>query len=164
MRCSIGAAHAGERHIERSSFYGSNICPRCHKGTTRRLVGGLLCIGCYNRQREYLNGRNAKGTRPVKLKALYRVPVRYAVDAAGSRVEVIAGRSALVLDRAEAHIGVLRLTQGQVRFQFHCAPRHVRQLRLPFALAMIRRARRRAARRGGLARFQAEQFAMAFAA
>jgi len=36
MRCPIGASHAGEAHVERSSFYGGNICPRCRRGMLRR--------------------------------------------------------------------------------------------------------------------------------
>ena len=28
-QCPIGAKHAGEVHVERSSFYGGNICPSC---------------------------------------------------------------------------------------------------------------------------------------
>lgn len=136
MRCPVGAAHAGEDHIERSSFYGSNICPRCHKGTPRRLVGGLLCINCYNRQREFLLGKNAKGTKPQKLKALWRMPLRYAVHGAGARHRVIITKSSLALDRPEAVIGVLRQTQGQVRFQFQAMPRHVRQLRFPFVMRL----------------------------
>ncbi|WP_257828654.1 hypothetical protein [Burkholderia glumae] len=29
------------------------------------MVNRHLCLSCYNRQREYLSGRNAKGTLPV---------------------------------------------------------------------------------------------------
>lgn len=44
----------------------SPICVRCHQPSVRRLIYGNLCISCANRQFEYIRGRNAKGTVPIK--------------------------------------------------------------------------------------------------
>jgi hypothetical protein len=40
-----------------------NICPRCRRGGSR-MIGGRLCVSCWNREREVKIGRNAKNTRP----------------------------------------------------------------------------------------------------
>jgi hypothetical protein len=65
-QCPIGAVHAGEKHVHRAANFGRNICPRCERGTTRRMVAGRVCINCYNRQLEWFKGRNGKGTVPVR--------------------------------------------------------------------------------------------------
>src|SRR3954451_17467898 len=38
--CRIGAAHAGATVVHYSSLYASNICPRCGRGSARRLISG----------------------------------------------------------------------------------------------------------------------------
>jgi hypothetical protein len=43
------------------------MSPKCSKARSCRLIGKLLCINCYNRQLEWLNGKNAGGIRPVTL-------------------------------------------------------------------------------------------------
>jgi hypothetical protein len=58
--CEVGAGHAGETIKPRLS---ARLCARCGR-TDLRLISGYVCIGCYNRQREYLLGRNAKGHFP----------------------------------------------------------------------------------------------------
>ncbi|KFG67127.1 hypothetical protein JH26_23815 [Microvirga sp. BSC39] len=45
------------------------ICGRCHRSATR-LIRKHLCFSCFNREREVIKGRNAKGTKPLKLTAL----------------------------------------------------------------------------------------------
>lgn len=57
--CEIGARNAGEKVIvvpPRQHF-----CARCGD-PTHRLIGRLLCASCFNRQREYVIGANARGT------------------------------------------------------------------------------------------------------
>ncbi len=44
-------------------------CARCGRDDLR-LIAGRLCVGCYNRQREVLQGRNRKGNYPVEHAAL----------------------------------------------------------------------------------------------
>lgn len=46
----------------------------------RRLIAGLHCVSCYNRSREVLLGRNAKGKRPEKHPPLEPRMVRFWSD------------------------------------------------------------------------------------
>lgn len=64
--CEIGAAHAGEVLI-----YGLPVkmCCRCG-GTDKRLIHARTCVSCYNREREYMLGRNAKGKPPIHARAV----------------------------------------------------------------------------------------------
>ncbi|MGT2471649.1 hypothetical protein [Paraburkholderia terrae] len=75
-RCPIGAAHAGRSDHNSSPFKGMTICGRCHRGATR-LIGKHLCISCFNRARELRIGKNAKGTRPIKLAKLEPRSITY---------------------------------------------------------------------------------------
>jgi hypothetical protein len=43
------------------------MSPKCSKARGCRLIGKLLCINCYNRQLEWLKGKNAGGIWPVTL-------------------------------------------------------------------------------------------------
>ncbi len=113
--CAIGAAHAGEAAVSYSVLYGSrHICPRCGRGTGRRLIGGSRCISCYNRELEVRRGRNAKGTAPRKAQ-LARRSLRYAVEGGGVQTLSI-DHSA---DLAELMFVALRKTRGRVFFAFH---------------------------------------------
>lgn len=68
-------------------------CVRCGRdGTTAgtRLVGRFrlvrshtLCVSCYNREREFLHGKNAKGAPPVKWNGLREAHVE--IDLHGKR-------------------------------------------------------------------------------
>ena len=69
--CPVGSLHAGDRKVVSCSrFFGSRFCARCER-MTNRLVGGSLCVSCYNRERENAEGKNAKGN-PLKLIRHYR--------------------------------------------------------------------------------------------
>lgn len=123
-RCPIGAAHAGEDLATTSPLYGTLTCARCHRGA-ERLVGKTLCVSCYNRQREAIRGRNAKGTRPVKLPPLQR-----------RRIWFMAGRdlrdlaAPLTLDTTELVVAALRDSRERVLFAFRAQPAGPAQLRL----------------------------------
>lgn len=73
--CPVGAIHAGETAASLSPLRGATICSRCLVGSSR-LVRGWLCVSCYNREREYLAGRNAKGKAPIKMLPLHRRTLR----------------------------------------------------------------------------------------
>lgn len=73
-RCPIGKLHTLEcasqppkkGNWKSSPFRGvepARHCTRCSTGTFR-LLGGMLCVSCYNRQRELRIGANAKGGPP----------------------------------------------------------------------------------------------------
>jgi hypothetical protein len=59
--CQIGAQHAGKRATPQ--IVGRLPCVRCGR-KDQRMIGGVLCVNCYNRQREAMLGRNAKGQFP----------------------------------------------------------------------------------------------------
>lgn len=61
--CAIGAARAGKTLPSHGDDALRNTCPRCFR-LSDRLIGGALCVSCYNREREAKRGRNAKGTVP----------------------------------------------------------------------------------------------------
>jgi hypothetical protein len=52
-----------------SRLFESNICSRCLRTSSRR-VHGRLCPSCYNRERENIEGKNARGN-PLKLVRKY---------------------------------------------------------------------------------------------
>ena len=60
--CEIGAKNAGVDFQRESAI--DIICARCHR-KSKRLIFGSLCPSCYNRQREYIVGRDRRGKRPM---------------------------------------------------------------------------------------------------
>jgi hypothetical protein len=68
LACPIGAANAGQ-YISPTAAVVEALrctCARCLRPSDR-IIKARLCISCYNRERELLIGRNAKG-RPPRLK------------------------------------------------------------------------------------------------
>ncbi len=57
--CPIGAAHAGKP----AEVKPPSDCVRCGKWAPK-LVRGLLCVPCYNRQLEVLRGKDRRGRSP----------------------------------------------------------------------------------------------------
>jgi len=57
--CPIGAQHAGKSIKPRRSHQ----CLRCGSWSPK-LVRGLVCVPCYNRQQEVLRGQDRRGHRP----------------------------------------------------------------------------------------------------
>lgn len=122
--CPIGAAHAGEEVSFFSALFGSDICPRCGKGTTR-MIQGRICVSCRNREYELLRGRNAKGTVPVKLRPLFPIVLNFMVNGNPRRY-----RAPLATDITETMVQVLRLTKGRITFGFQGDHSHLKQGRL----------------------------------
>ncbi len=120
--CEIGAMHAGEAGASQSPLLNTRICGRCHR-TGMRLIHKHLCVSCYNRQREVLVGKNAKGSSPVKWQALARRTITYQLSD-GTVAERTLDRTT---DMEELIVGVLRDERKAVRFGWK-APEHVRQL------------------------------------
>lgn len=68
--CLVGQLHSGKRQkASGSRLYASLLCSRCLR-VSNRLVGGKVCVSCYNRFRENVAGLNAKGN-PLKLVRKY---------------------------------------------------------------------------------------------
>lgn len=75
-KCAVGVKHAGADDVNMSALRGTATCSRCHR-TDLRLIGGNVCVGCKNREYEWINGRNARGKPPKSHPALARRFVRY---------------------------------------------------------------------------------------
>lgn len=108
--CQVGARHAGAAEATLSPIYALSICGRCNMGATR-LIHGHLCVSCYNREREYLKGRNAKGNRPVMHPDLHRLSIRYRT---GGEVKTLT--IAHAVDTSELVVAALRDEPKQVTF------------------------------------------------
>lgn len=65
--CPIGAKNAGLDVAP--PFQRVSVCLRCGSGAGR-MVLGRLCMSCYNREREWRLGRNAKGGAPREYRPL----------------------------------------------------------------------------------------------
>ena len=123
--CPLGAVHAGETAASMSPLKGTLICARCHR-MAGRLIGGHRCASCYNREREVLIGRNAKGTAPVKHCGLAQRRIRYLH---GDDVVTLA--MPRVADTDELMVAALRDSKKRVVFAFNSSPPPaVRQARL----------------------------------
>jgi hypothetical protein len=111
--CPIGAAHAGERFVRYSRWYGLPICPRCRTGGLR-MIGNRTCVSCYNRNRELRSGRNGRGNKPVEViaNAPRNHELRVSVDGHAARVRVAA------VDLFEPMIQTMRTARGEVEFGF----------------------------------------------
>jgi len=81
--CPIGARHAGvdpeKAAIAARARELEPLCVRCMAGD-RRLIRGLYCISCYNRQREVARGRDARGKMPGLAAALYPISIVISSD------------------------------------------------------------------------------------
>ena len=123
--CPIGSTHAGQPVSRFSPLYGQSICNRCQSGSMR-LIGDEICVSDYNRQREFLSGRNSKGTRPVKARQLDRRIIRISIE--GGPVRLV--DKPLSTDNLEVMVGVLRKVPGRTMFGFHSQSPAIRQGRL----------------------------------
>lgn len=112
MTCPIGAANAGQSmpSTAQATEDFRMMCPRCCR-LSDRMIGKRLCVSCYNREREALIGKNAKGGRPLLCDVLHS-QIIVAMDASGPRVV----RADPVVSAAEAVFGLARLAQGPMAF------------------------------------------------
>jgi len=108
--CPVGAVHAGVPNASRSPIRGALVCARCTRGATR-LIGKRLCISCYNREREVIRGRNARGVMPRKLALLSGRRVLYLSN---GRVNLV--RSDRTTSDAELIVATMRDAVHSVAF------------------------------------------------
>lgn len=106
--CPIGAAHAGIANASMSPIFGVLLCSRCHRGTSR-LVCGVLCVSCKNREYEFLRGRNARGQFPTRLKPLAPRALAYWTDGRAQRL-----RRNLTVATTELLVDLLRDAHHQI--------------------------------------------------
>lgn len=114
--CPIGAAHAGKPQPATAATVESLqcLCPRCQRQAPR-LINGRLCVSCYNREREALRGRNAKGGVP-RLTAILHDDTVLTVRDGILRLHVVrrvtnAAESMMVLGRAATGSGSLAFSR-----------------------------------------------------
>jgi hypothetical protein len=90
-----------------------------------RLIRGNLCVSCYNREREVIRGRNARGMVPTKLARLDPRSICYSENGAVriARTERTAGLAELV-------VATLRDATHQVIFGWRAPRVGLRQGRL----------------------------------
>ncbi|REG61558.1 hypothetical protein B0G80_4411 [Paraburkholderia sp. BL6669N2] len=116
-RCPVGAAHGGAGpDLNLGTLKGSLTCSRCHR-TNGRLIGKRLCISCYNRQRERLLMKNAKGSAPIKHPPLHRLTIGYM---AGGKVGTHTVERAV--ETTELIVDLLRDSEHSPSFQWLADP------------------------------------------
>uniref|UniRef100_A0AAU6W275 Uncharacterized protein n=1 Tax=Pseudomonas phage Touem01 TaxID=3138548 RepID=A0AAU6W275_9VIRU len=113
--CPIGAAHAGEAEFDVSVLRGSGICSRCHRGGMR-LIGADICVSCWNRAREVVVGRNAKGKPPSIHPPMEPREIR--VRTGGETIVIKRGLS---ISTDELVVAALRDCTRQAFFAFHAS-------------------------------------------
>jgi hypothetical protein len=114
--CPVGACHAGEDAFDVSALRGTGLCARCHRGGFR-LVGGDICVSCWNRAREVIKGCNRRGKEPLNHPPLNARSIRVMVD--GAPV-VIRREHSCSTD--ELVVAALRDSTRQPLFGFYAAP------------------------------------------
>lgn len=110
--CRIGAKCAGfdDEPQERKIGLIDHICTRCHRSATR-FIHGRICISCYNRGREVLVGKNARGAVPKYLPPMIQVNVTYQDDGVLQQVSMDQ-----VIDETEARLSIVRKSSHVLAF------------------------------------------------
>jgi len=110
--CPVGAMHAGtpKAEVSESRFLGCGFCSRC-QSDARRLIRGSICVSCYNRERELLIGKNAKGGKPIFARPISSISIAFTV---GEDARVIVRRMDKVSSYLEAIISIQRTQPKQV--------------------------------------------------
>jgi hypothetical protein len=122
--CPLGGRHAGIANVASGALRGLLVCSRCYR-TSRRLILSNLCVSCYNRQREVVRGKNARGLPPTKLT---RLDARAVCYAEGGRVRTV--RSERTVSATELLVGTLRDAVQVVAFGWRGSRAQMRQGRL----------------------------------
>lgn len=119
--CRIGQMHAstGDAPLTLETLTGvayRTVCVRCRRGgEDPRLIGRMrlirdhtTCVSCYNREREVLQGKNAKGATPKKWRGLFFARIGSVVGGALTIEQL----DHPVRDRLEMMLTILRRKQG----------------------------------------------------
>lgn len=119
IACPAGAMHSIFTPPE-PALESVGVCIRCRRdpldgsqyrstrtGRLRMVRGGLLCVSCFNREREVILGRNARNTTP-KAPALPKTKLGHIVDGKVTVVHLPA-----VKDAVEGALTILRKAGGK---------------------------------------------------
>jgi hypothetical protein len=93
-----------------SHLRGKEICARCFR-VGLRLISGDICVSCWNRQREYYLGVNARGKSPVNHPVIS--PLRAGIWV-GGEIKLI--KRARAVSNEELIVAALRDNTRQVFF------------------------------------------------
>ena len=113
--CRIGAKNAGIPYAAPTpSYVLRGLCFRCFT-TASRLIENRFCISCYNRHREALIGRNAKGKRPALADWLHEEAIVVSSDQGETVVRQPAVLSAgeVIFCTVRAGSGAMKLGWGR---------------------------------------------------
>lgn len=77
--CPIGAMHAGAGDVAMNPIRGREMCCRCGR-TDLRIISGLVCVSCKNREYEAKKGKNSKGAPPKHHPGMGVFGLRYQVE------------------------------------------------------------------------------------
>ena len=110
--CPVGAKHAGVGGNSTSRFLGQFACSRCQRGASR-LIRGSICVSCFNREREVLIGKNAKGCVPIFCKPIGSIYVSCVIDS-GATVQV--RKMDKVTSLIEVYLSILRTMPKKIWF------------------------------------------------
>jgi len=102
-QCQIGAAHAGEPVLPRAENFGNNVCVR-----------QMHCISCWNRGREWVRGKNARGNTPVKALAELRYLTLAVVLDPGQPTERTVEFTDIAIDEEELRLTIGRVHEGRI--------------------------------------------------
>lgn len=111
--CPLGAEHSGRATANLHPFKGELICARCSRGSIR-LINRWLCVSCWNRQREWIIGKNAKGSKPTRMKPLHPRTITVIEKTHGPKNY----SRQLTVSTTELVIGALRDCHHQVTFVY----------------------------------------------
>src|SRR5258708_28475715 len=96
--CPTGRQHADALSLGKQAEDAPTSCVRCGRsgrcrgerlvGRFRLVRGNTLCVSCYNREREFVRGRNAKGAPPVKWSGLREAHVEIDLHGKQQRLDI----------------------------------------------------------------------------
>ncbi len=76
-KCQVGATCLGSnRYLDRSDLFGSKRCARCQR-LSDRLICGLVCVSCKNREYESTKGLNGRGNPLQIIRQYYLAEVAF---------------------------------------------------------------------------------------
>ncbi len=118
--CSIGARHTGivPETASTSQFLGQLICSRCQE-STRRLIRKSICVSCYNREREVMLGKNAKGGVPINCRRVSSATLACLIGGVSS---IKVRRFDRVSSRLEAVLSMMRMETQALSFGWIGSP------------------------------------------
>lgn len=76
--CAIGRLHHQDnnpRAKPRLRKETLNVCLRCGRSDLRVIQSSCICVSCYNREKEWSKGSNAKGKPPAEFEPLHDVEI-----------------------------------------------------------------------------------------